>query len=108
MAPYYRRATAIGAQQTIGNLAGAVAPQVYRVAPYRLGHWCSLGSGLISMALISAQILYLASLNRSKEQILRGEKIDDRKEKTGEGELEFRYIYGIAECRLIGTGQRWD
>lgn len=93
MAPYYRRATAIGVQQAVGNIAGAVAPQVYRAAPYRLGHWCSLGACLISMTLISAQIVYLWGLNRKKEQIVRGERPDDRKETTGEGELEFRYVY---------------
>lgn len=53
MAPHYRRATAIGIQQTIGNIAGIVAPQVYRAAPYRLGNWCSLASVLISMGLIA-------------------------------------------------------
>ncbi|CAG9953484.1 unnamed protein product [Clonostachys rosea f. rosea IK726] len=52
MAPHYRRATAIGLQQTIGNIAGVVAPQVYRAAPYRLGHWCSLGSAIICIVLI--------------------------------------------------------
>lgn len=93
MAPHYRRATAIGLQQTIGNLAGVVAPQVYRAAPYRLGHWCSLGSGIICMILISGQIAYLRLLNKKKDQISRGERADDRKETTGEGQLDFRYIY---------------
>ena len=93
MAPHYRRATAIGVQQTVGNIAGIVAPQVYRAAPYRLGHWCSLGSGLIAMALIAGQIAYLFTLNRKKDQIARGERQDDRKEFSGEGQLEFRYIY---------------
>jgi hypothetical protein len=30
VAPHYRRATAIGLQQTIGNTAGIVAGQIYR------------------------------------------------------------------------------
>ncbi|KAF7526850.1 hypothetical protein G7054_g10630 [Neopestalotiopsis clavispora] len=93
MAPHYRRATAIGIQQTIGNLAGVVAPQVYRAAPYRLGHWCSLASVLISMGLISSQIGYLYLLNRKKSQISRGDRADDRKENSGEGDLDFRYVY---------------
>lgn len=93
MAPHYRRATAIGMQQTIGNLAGVVAPQVYRAAPYRLGHWCSLTSALISMALIASQIGYLYTLNRKKSQICRGDREDDRKETSGEGALDFRYVY---------------
>lgn len=93
MAPHYRRATAIGIQQTIGNIAGVVAPQVYRSPPYRLGHWCSLGSAIICMALISLQIVYLYTLNRKKAQIQNGSREDDRKETTGEGDLDFRYIY---------------
>ncbi|CAG9954020.1 unnamed protein product [Clonostachys rosea f. rosea IK726] len=93
MAPHYRRATAIGLQQTIGNTAGVVAPQVYRAAPYRLGHWCSLGSAIICIVLITLKILYLRALNRKKEQISSGEREDDRKETTGEGALDFRYIY---------------
>uniref|UniRef100_A0A8H7K8H4 Major facilitator superfamily (MFS) profile domain-containing protein n=1 Tax=Bionectria ochroleuca TaxID=29856 RepID=A0A8H7K8H4_BIOOC len=93
MAPHYRRATAIGLQQTIGNIAGVVAPQVYRAAPYRLGHWCSLGSAIICIVLITLKILYLRALNRKKEQISSGEREDDRKETTGEGALDFRYIY---------------
>lgn len=92
MAPHYRRATAIGVQQTVGNIAGVVAPQVYRAAPYRLGHWCSLGSAIICVVLVGTQVLYLRALNRRKDQIARGERPDDRKETTGEGRLEFRYV----------------
>ncbi|KAJ0110296.1 hypothetical protein J7T55_000729 [Diaporthe amygdali] len=84
---------AIGLQQTIGNAAGIVAPQVYRAAPYRLGHWCSLASVLISMGLIATQIGYLHILNRKKSQIGHGERSDDRKETTGEGDLAFKYVY---------------
>jgi hypothetical protein len=92
MAPHYRRATAIGINQTIGNLAGVVAPQVYRAAPYRLGHWCSFGSALIAMSLITTQIGYFRYLNRQKGQIEKGDRPDNRKETTGEGDLEFRYV----------------
>ncbi|KAF9872232.1 major facilitator superfamily transporter [Colletotrichum karsti] len=93
MAPHYRRATAIGVQQTVGNIAGIVAPQVYRSAPYRLGHWCSLASAIMCIILIAGQIWYLHSLNRRKQQIEKGEVVDDRQETTGEGQLEFRYVY---------------
>lgn len=93
MAPHYRRATAIGLQQTIGNIAGVVAPQVYRSAPYRLGHWCSLGSAIICILLIVTQLLYLRYLNHKKEAISKGERPDNREETTGEGALDFRYVY---------------
>ena len=93
MAPHYRRATAIGLQQAIGNVAGVVAPQVYRSPPYREGHWFSLGSLIISILLIVLQIGYLWWMNNRKEQIGRGQRPDHRKEVTGEGQLEFRYVY---------------
>lgn len=92
MAPQYRRATAIGIQQSVGNLAGIVAPQVYRSAPYRLGHWCSLGATILSMALIGTEIIYLAWRNRQKDGIKQGTRDDDRTETTGEGHLDFEYI----------------
>jgi hypothetical protein len=53
MAPQYRRATAIGIQQTIGNSAGIVAGQVYRKSPYMLGHGFSLGSIVVANILVS-------------------------------------------------------
>ncbi|KAG4437500.1 hypothetical protein IFR05_007010 [Cadophora sp. M221] len=92
-APHYRRATALGLSQAIGNVAGVVAPQVYRKAPYMLGHWSSLGSALISMGLISIQLIYYKIQNSKKDKISRGEREDDRKGTTGEENLEFRYVY---------------
>ncbi|KAH7010185.1 high-affinity nicotinic acid transporter [Ilyonectria destructans] len=92
-APHYRRATALGFSQAIGNVAGVVAPQVYRQAPYRLGHWSSLVSTIISMALISVQLFHFKLENRKKDQIARGERPDDRKTVVGEDNLEFRYVY---------------
>ncbi|KAL4963831.1 allantoate permease family MFS transporter [Aspergillus stella-maris] len=93
MAPHYRRATALGIQQLTGNLAGIVAPQVYTSAPYVLGHWCSLGATLLSMGLIASQIGYLYWMNKRKEEIGKGIRVDDRREVTGEGDLGFRYVY---------------
>ncbi|KZZ92846.1 Major facilitator superfamily domain, general substrate transporter [Moelleriella libera RCEF 2490] len=92
-APHYRRATALGMCQTLGNIAGVVAPQVYRQAPYRLGHWFSLGSVIMCMILIAIQIVYFRSENRRKEEMVRGERPDDRNDKSGEHNLNFRYVY---------------
>lgn len=92
-APHYRRASFLGFSQTIGNLAGVIAPQVYREAPYRLGHWTSLGSVLLGMSLIALHIAAFWFKNRKKERIARSEIPDDRKVKDGEGSLEFRYVY---------------
>ncbi|KAI1365458.1 high-affinity nicotinic acid transporter [Xylaria arbuscula] len=92
-APHYRRATALGLSQAVGNLAGIVAPQVYRSAPYLLGHWSSLVSALISMALISIQLVYYRHQNKKKDQIASGQRVDDRKGTEGEDNLDFRYVY---------------
>ncbi|EOO00771.1 putative high-affinity nicotinic acid transporter protein [Phaeoacremonium minimum UCRPA7] len=92
-APHYRRATALGISQAVGNIAGVVSGQIYRTSPYMLGHWCSLGATLCSMTLIAVQFFYFRSKNHKKDQIIRGEIPDDRKNKTGEDNLEFRYVY---------------
>ncbi|KAM5343320.1 hypothetical protein ACJ41O_014286 [Fusarium nematophilum] len=92
-APHYRRATFLGVSQAVGNTAGVVAGQVYRQAPYKLGHWSSLVSGIFCVILISIQLVYFKRENRKKDQILRGERPDDRTEFEGEHNLEFRYVY---------------
>lgn len=92
-APHYRRATAIGFSQAIGNLAGIVSGQVYREAPYRLGNWFSFACTVLAMILIGVQIVYFRKLNLRKTRILRGEIADDRISEEGEDNLCFRYIY---------------
>ncbi|CRK30992.1 putative transporter like protein [Verticillium longisporum] len=70
--PHYRRATALGISQAVGNVAGVLAGQVYRKAPYMLGHWSSLASAVICMVLISVQIVHFKMENNKKDQISRG------------------------------------
>jgi hypothetical protein len=91
VAPHYRRATAIGVQQTMGNTAGAVAGQIYRNAPYKLGNSFSLGAICVSQVLIVCKILYVKKQNKMKDQIAAGEVIDKREVKTGDRELDFKY-----------------
>ncbi|KAI8671946.1 hypothetical protein LRP88_03526 [Fusarium phalaenopsidis] len=91
MAPQYRRATAIGIQQTIGNSAGIVAGQVYRKSPYMLGHGFSLGSIVVANILVSIHLAYLLRSNKEKAAILAGERPDNRKKTTGDRDLEFKY-----------------
>lgn len=90
-APHYRRATAIGLQQTMGNTAGIVAGQIYRTAPYRLGNSFSLGAICLSQVIITTKILYIRKQNKVKDQIALGEVPDTRKVKTGDRELDYRY-----------------
>ncbi|KAH8772944.1 high-affinity nicotinic acid transporter-like protein [Hyaloscypha finlandica] len=91
VAPHYRRATAIGLQQTMGNTAGAVAGQIYRAAPYKLGNSFSLGALCLSQCLIAGKIWYVRKENAVKERIMRGEVEDKRRVRTGDGEVDFRY-----------------
>ncbi|KZF19521.1 MFS general substrate transporter [Xylona heveae TC161] len=94
VAPHYRRATAIGAQQTIGNLAGIVAGQIYRKAPYKLGNSFSLGAVCVVQFIIAGKIMYIRWLNRRKERIASGEIADSRtRTTTGDAELDFKYHY---------------
>ncbi|KAI0480765.1 major facilitator superfamily domain-containing protein [Xylariaceae sp. FL0804] len=90
-APQYRRATAIGIQQTIGNSAGAVAGQIYRDSPYYLGNGFSLGAIVVAEVLVTIHYFYLARLNKEKKAILAGEKEDARARKTGDRDLHFEY-----------------
>lgn len=91
VAPHYRRAAAIGFQQTMGNSAGAVAGQIYRTAPYKLGNSFSLGALCLSQVLILGKIMYVKRENRLKERIEAGEVEDTRKVRTGDRELDFKY-----------------
>ncbi|KAK3396895.1 major facilitator superfamily domain-containing protein [Sordaria brevicollis] len=91
VAPHYRRAAAIGIQQTFANTAGIVAGQIYREKPYLLGNAFSLGCLVVAEFLIAGLSLYIWSCNRKKEKIALGEMEDTRKVKTGDGELDFKY-----------------
>ncbi|KUM56448.1 hypothetical protein ACN42_g10767 [Penicillium freii] len=93
IAPQYRRALAIGLQQTIGNCAGIVAGQVYRTSPYVLGNSFSLGSLVVAQLTVTGYGLYLRRENKVKDQIISGEREETRRVQTGDGELEFKYIY---------------
>lgn len=92
-APYYRRATAIGCNQTIGNLSGAIAGQVYRSSPYILGHSFSLGCLVVSCVCVVLNTLRLRHMNRQKQAVLAGEIEDPKKERIGDYNLDYVYVY---------------
>lgn len=91
VAPHYRRATAIGFQQSMANTAGIVAGQIYRTAPYKLGNSFSLGALCVSQLVIVGKIVYLKRENAFKAKIATGELQDERKVKTGDREASFLY-----------------
>ncbi|GAB1192454.1 hypothetical protein APSETT444_001646 [Aspergillus pseudonomiae] len=82
-APQYRRALAVGVQQTIGNCAGIVAGQIYRKSPYVLGNSFSLGSICVAQILVFVHAMYLRRENAEKERIIDG-KEDTRRVRTVE------------------------
>lgn len=91
VAPHYRRAAAIGFQQTLGNCAGIVAGQIYRSSPYTLGNAFSLGSIGVSQLVIFGKAYYVRSQTKLKQRIAKGEVEDTRRVKTGDRELDFKY-----------------
>lgn len=91
VAPHYRRATAIGIQQSIANTAGIVAGQIYRTSPYVLGNSFSLGALCLAQVLIIVKIWYVKSQNKMKLRIEKGEAVDGRRVRTGDRELDFGY-----------------
>ncbi|KAJ5908720.1 hypothetical protein N7495_001402 [Penicillium taxi] len=93
VAGQHRRAMEIGLQQTMGNMAGIVAGQIYRSYPYVLGNAFSLGALVIAQCLVIGLWFYLKHQNKIKEQVLNGEREDTRRVRTGDGDVEFKYIY---------------
>nr|POE94507.1 putative transporter [Quercus suber] len=104
MAPHYRRATAVGLQQTIGNTAGIVAGQIYRTSPYVLGNSFSLGALCLSQVVIAVEWFYLRRLNEEKRKILAGEIEDRRKDpRKGIKRLISTTIYSQATANEVAT-----
>lgn len=91
VAPHYRRAAAIGFQQTLGNCAGIVAGQIYRTAPYTMGNAFSLGAAGVAQLFIVGKAVYIRKQTKLKDRIAKGEIEDRRRVKTGDRELDFKY-----------------
>lgn len=89
MAPHYRRAAALGCNQSMGNLAGVIAGQVYRKAPYTLGNAFSLGCVCVGSLATVAMALHLRHSNTVKAQILNAERKDTKKDRMGSNGLKF-------------------
>lgn len=90
VAPYHRRAAAVGIQQSLGNTAGIVAGQIYRTAPYKLGNSFSVGAICVSQMLIAGKVWYIRGENKKKREIEAGGE-DGRRVKSGDREVGFEY-----------------
>lgn len=95
-AGYFKRATAIGLQQTIGNSAGVVAGQIYRLTNadgrYVIGHTVSLTAIICAGIGYSVMWFTLWSLNRKRENMSVEEKVKEIDGgKRGDAYPDFRY-----------------
>ena len=88
--PHFRRATAVGSNQTLGNISGAIAGQIYRKLPYRLGHAFSLGCLVVSTGCVALNTAWLWRLNTVKARIECGDKVNERP-RTGDQAVDFKY-----------------
>lgn len=92
--PRYKRYTAIGINQTLGNVSGAISPQVYRAPPnYTLGHAFTLGCLVISTLCSLTCSWMLHKRNVHNEKVLET-GVDDRRLKrtVGDDSPEFKFI----------------
>lgn len=87
----------------MGNTAGAVAGQIYRVAPYKLGNLFSFEAFCVSQVLTAVNIWYAKRENVVKEEIAAGRVFDERKVKTGDREVEFMYHVSYLRLWLKST-----
>jgi MFS family permease len=95
-AGYFKRATAIGLQQTIGNSAGIMAGQIYRITNhdgrYVIGHAVSIST--ITTAACGYALMYvlLQRLNKKRDSMSIEQRIREMDaDKLGDRHPDFRY-----------------
>lgn len=93
-APAFKRGCAIAINQSLGNVAGAISPQVYIHPPeYRLGHYFTLGCLCVSSLTAIGCSIYFHKKNQNNRAIL-ATGVDTRKQKrkTGDDSPEFEFV----------------
>lgn len=93
-APTFKRGCAIGINQTLGNIAGAIAPQVFNSPPsYSLGTDFTLGCLCVSTATAALLSYYYFRRNKINQKILET-GVDERKKtrKIGDDSAEFTFM----------------
>lgn len=96
-AGYYKRATAIGINMTVGNCAGLVIGQIFKnktqEGRYLEGEAASLGVALLCAIIIPVLYMYLRKQNRIRDALTPEQRqrwIDEGR--TGDAHPDFRYI----------------
>lgn len=95
-AGYFKRATAIGLQQTIGNSAGLMAGQIYRITAsdgrYTIGHAVSLGAITIASVGYFTMWTTLNRINHKREAMSIDERVREIDQgRKGDRHPDFRY-----------------
>ena len=95
-AGYFKRATAIGLQQTIGNSAGIMAGQIYRITNsdgrYVIGHAVSITAITIAACGYTLMYFLLRRINRKREVMSIEERIREIDSgKLGDRHPDFKY-----------------
>jgi hypothetical protein len=95
-AGYFKRATAIGLQQTIGNSAGIMAGQIYRITDsdgrYVIGHAVSLTTITLAACGYAAMYFLVRRLNQKRDAMSIDERIRGIDSgKMGDRHPDFRY-----------------
>lgn len=95
VAGFRKRSTSVGMQQTIGNIGGVIAGQIYRSKDkpgYRLGHAVSLAAWVVFIVGASMEYYIWKTRNAHREKMSEEEK-DEMAVKgiTGDHHYDFRY-----------------
>ncbi|KAJ0316656.1 hypothetical protein Brms1b_005375 [Colletotrichum noveboracense] len=95
-AGYFKRATAIGLQQTIGNSAGLMAGQIYRITAsdgrYTIGHAVSLGTITVASVGYFTMWTLLNKINNRRDNMSIDERAREMDQgKKGDRHPDFRY-----------------
>lgn len=96
-AGYFKRATAIGLQQTIGNSAGIMAGQIYRITAsdgrYTIGHAVSLAAIVLAAFGYFSMFVLLKRKNDRRDGLSEDERLHEiRVGRKGDDHPDFRYI----------------
>lgn len=96
-AGYYKRATAIGINMTVGNCAGLVIGQIYKnqtpEGRYLEGTATSMASAIVCVGLITCLWFYLRRQNRIRDALTPEERMQWIEQgKTGDAHPDYRYI----------------
>lgn len=95
IAGFRKRSVSVGMQQTMGNIGGVIAGQIYRDVDkpeYTLGHATSLGLWVMALVGITVEWYVWRTRNRRRDEMTVEEKERiDEKGITGDHHYNFRY-----------------